>query len=284
MGGKLRPIGLIAGLAGAALTAYALFSLLATASCIPGFSDAGCPAPFLSPFVALPLGIILAAAGSLMGGRMIVLSALFLGIGIAALAVGALGLMPMMPTFPWLFGGMFVLGGLVPLFGGAAMRRLGAAKQAMAMELMRSGTRGIGTIVDVQDTGVSINNNPRIVIRMRIEPLGGGAAVERSKTVLVSRVAIPRAGERYPAFFDPADPDKWIYATAMDASAPAEVRDMFARARAGGGGAPAAPAPAASDDNPVAELARLSELWKTGALSDVEFADAKARLLPRIGA
>ena len=118
---------------------------------------------------------------------------------------------------------------------------------------------------------------------MRIEPLDGWAAVERSKTVLVSRVAIPRAGERYPAFFDPADPDKWMYATAMDASAPAEVRDMFARAQAGGGAAPAAAAPAASDDNPVAELTRLSELWKAGALSDTEFADAKARLLPQIG-
>lgn len=283
MGGKLRPIGLITGFAGAGLTGYALFSLLASAGCIPGFKDAACPAPILSPTLALPLGIVLATAGIIMGGRFIVFSALFLAIGLAALAVGALVLMPFMPTFPWFFGGMFVLGGLLPLFGGAVMKRLGAAKQVMAAELMRSGTRGIGTIVDVQDTGVSINNNPRVVIRMRIEPLGGGAAVERSKTVLVSRVAIPRAGERYPAFFDPADPDKWMYATAMDASAPAEVRDMFARAQAGGGAAPAAAAPAASDDNPVAELTRLSELGKAGALSDTEFADAKARLLPQIG-
>jgi hypothetical protein len=230
----------------------------------------------------LPLGIVLAAVGTWTGGGRIVFAALFEAIGLAALAVGALGLMPFMPTFPWIFGIMFCLGGLVPLFGGMALGRMGAAKQAQAMELMRSGTRGIGTIVDVQDTGVSINNNPRIVIRMRIEPVGGGAPVERSKTVLVSRVAIPRAGERYPAFFDPADPDKWMFATAMDDNAPAEVRDLFARAAAGSGGGPAASA--GSDDNAVAELARLSELWKSGALSDAEFADAKARLLPRIGA
>jgi membrane protein implicated in regulation of membrane protease activity len=279
MGGKLRPIGLITGLAGAGLTAYALFTLLASAGCIPGFKDAACPAPFLSPMLALPLGIILATAGMLMGGGMIVFAALFLAIGGAALAVGALGLMPFMPTFPWLFGGMFFAGGLVPLFGGVALKRLGAAKQVQAAELMRSGTRGIGTIIDVSDTGVTINNNPRIVIRMRIEPLDGSAAVERSKSVLVSRVAVPRAGERYPAWFDPADPDKWMYATAMDANAPAEARDMFARAQAAGGGA----APAESAENPVAELTRLSELWKSGALSDSEFADAKARLLPRIG-
>ena len=67
-------------------------------------------------------------------------------LGARVLAVGALGLMPFMPTFPWLFGGMFFVGGLLPLFGGAAMKRLGAAKQVQAAELMRSGTRGIGTV------------------------------------------------------------------------------------------------------------------------------------------
>jgi membrane protein implicated in regulation of membrane protease activity len=280
MGGKLRPIGLITGLAGAGLTAYALFTLLASAGCIPGISDAACPAPILSPMLALPLGIVLAVAGMLMGGGTIVFAPLFLAIGVAALAVGALGLMPFMPAFPWLFGGMFFVGGLLPLFGGMAMKRLGAAKQVQATELMRTGTRGIGTIVDVSDTGVTINNNPRILIRMRIEPLDGSPAVERSKSVLVSRVAVPRAGERYPAWFDPADPGKWMYGTDMEAGAPAEIRDMFARAEAGGA---AAAAPAESNDSPVEELARLSELWKSGALSDTEFADAKARLLPWIG-
>jgi membrane protein implicated in regulation of membrane protease activity len=270
---------MITGLAGACLTGYALFTLLASAGCISALSDTGCTAPVLSPMLALPVGIVLAVIGMLMGGGMIVFAALFLAIGLAALAVGALGLMPFMPSFPWLFGGMFFVGGLLPLFGGVALKRLGAAKQVQAMELMRSGTRGIGTIVEVSDTGVTINNNPRILIRMHIEPLDGSAPVERSKSVLVSRVAVPRAGERYPAWFDPADPDKWMYGTAMEAGAPAEVRDMFARAQASGG----APPPAESD-SPVEELARLSELWKSGALSDSEFADAKARLLPRIGA
>jgi membrane protein implicated in regulation of membrane protease activity len=281
MGGKLRPFALITGLAGACLTGYALFTLLASAGCIPGFKDAACPAPILSPFVALPLGIVLATAGMMMGGGMIVFAALFLAIGLAALAVGALGLMPDMPAFPWLFGGMFFAAGLLPLFGGLAMKRLRAGKQVMAAELMRSGTRGIGTIVEVGDTGVTVNNNPRIRIRMRIEPLDGSAPVERSKTMLVSRVALPRAGDRFPAWFDPADPDKWMYGTDMEPDAPPEIKDLFARAHAGGGSA--TPAPADSDDGPVAELTRLSELWKSGALSDAEFADAKARLLPLIG-
>ena len=114
---------------------------------------------------------------------------------------------------------------------------------------------------------------------MRIAPDDGSAPVERSKKVTVSRVAIPRAGERYPAWFDRADPEKWMYGTGVEDSASAELKDLFARARAGG------PAPSAGPDegDPVAELERLGKLWRSGVLTDAEFAEAKARLLPRIG-
>lgn len=279
MGGRKRALGLIVGLGGAALAGYALFTLLATAGCV---GAAGPPCPDFP--VVLVLGILLAMAGMIMGGGLLVTSALFVAIGGGALAAGLLGRVPGMPNFPWLFGGMFVFFGLLPLFLGAVLRRAGAAKQAMAMELMQRGAKGIGTIVEVGDTGMTINENPRIVIRMRIEPVDGSAAVERSKKVTVSRVAVPRVGERYPAWFDRADPDKWMFATAMDESAPAEVKEMFARARAG----PSTPlgtgaATDRTESGPVEELARLTELWKDGALTEAEFADAKARLLPRIG-
>ena len=273
MGGGKRTLGLIVGLSGAALTGYAMFTLMSSGVCV-GARVGSC-----SHFpVHLVLGILLAMAGMFMGGGFLVNAALFLAIGGGALAVGALGLMPTMPNFPWLFGGTFFVLGLLLLFGRFALRRAGAAKQAMAVELVRSGARGIGTIVEVGDTGMTVNENPRIVIRMRIEPLDGSPAVERSKTVTVSRVALPRAGERYPAWFDRADPEKWMFATDMDESAPAEVKEMFARAAAGAGGAADGP-----EDSPVEELARLTELWQQGALTDAEFADAKARLLPRIG-
>jgi hypothetical protein len=272
MGEKRR----IVGLSGAALVGYGLFSLLSVAACV-GTGPGSCAVPGFP--VAIVLGIVLAVAGMVMGGGFLVFSALFLAIGGSALMVGALGLMPMMPVFPWLFGGLFVLGGLVPLFAGFVGGRLVAAKQKMAAELMRGGVKGIGTIVEVRDTGTTINDNPRIVIRMRIAPDDGSAPVERSKKAIVSRVAIPRAGERYPAWFDRADPDKWMFGTDMDETAPAEVKEMFARAKAGGDGAAADGA----GSSPVVELAALTRLWKDGALTDAEFADAKARLLPRIG-
>jgi len=174
----------------------------------------------------------------------------------------------------------------VPLFGGLALRRLGAHRMMMAGELMSGGTRAIGTIVQVTDTGMTINDNPRVTVRMRVAPLDGSPPVERTKTVTVSRVAIPRAGERFPVWFDRADPDKWMWGTDMQAGAPAEIREMFALARDGSGdgdGAAADDDGADGADGPVEELARLSRLWKDGALTDREFADAKARLLPRIG-
>jgi hypothetical protein len=74
-----------------------------------------------------------------------------------------------------------------------------------------------------------------------------------------------------------------MFATAMDETAPAEIREMFARARAAGPDDADAGDAGHSGEGPVGELARLTELWRDGALSDAEFADAKARLLPRIG-
>jgi len=282
-----RPKGLIVGLAGCALLGWALFSAFTAADCVAdaarraaiGASE-GCSSDgpgWLA--LAIPGGIILAIAGIFMGGGPVIFAGIFLSIGLSALIPNSLGLMPDMQLFGWLFGGIFFVCGLLPFIGGALLGKSFLAKQKLAAELMQKGTKGIGTIVEVRDTGTTINDDPKVVIRMRIAPLDGSGPVERSKTVAVPRIAIPRAGERYPAWFDYNDPDKWMFGTGMDESAPAEVKEMFARARAAGGD---------EDDNraepsPVEELARLSVLWKDGALTDREFADAKARLLPRIG-
>jgi hypothetical protein len=288
MNGRRRPLGLIVGLLGCALTGYGLFTILASAGCASTLNPECMDG--LNNIWMLPVGIIAAMAGMFMGGGYLVFGGLFLSIGVGALTVGILGMMPDMPGFPWLFGGLFAASAFIPFFLSIFMKRQAAAKQVMAAELMQSGVKGVGTIVGVTDTGITINNNPRITIRMRIEPLDGSAAVERLKTVTVSRVQIPQAGSRYPAWFDRNDPDKWMYGTDMDASAAsAEVKDMFARAAAppppAGAkfGADGGLAAAGGDDSPVEELAGLTRLWKSGALTDSEFADAKARLLEKIG-
>lgn len=283
MSEKRRIAGLLVGLVGAGLMGWALFSIFTSPECLASAAatgGGGCSSN-PPPSVALGIagGIILATIGMLMGGGMLVFSALFLAIGLAALVPTALGMMPAMETFGWLFGGAFLFFGLLPVLGGLALGRMGAKKQAMAGDLYHRGVKAIGTIVEVGDTGMTINDNPRVTVRMRVAPLDGSPPIERSKTVTVSRVAIPRAGDRHPVWFDRMDPDKWMFATDMDETAPAEVKDLFARAAAGADGAAAS----RPEDGAVEELARLAELWKEGALTDAEFAEAKAKLLSRIG-
>ena len=75
---------------------------------------------------------------------------------------------------------------------------------------------------------------------------------------------MPRPGERYPAWFDRNDPEKWMFGTDMDASqASAEVKDLFARAAAGGPSAPlvtGGPHPVGdAEPGPVEELESLTE-------------------------
>ena len=276
-------IGLVVGLAGCALMGWALFSIFTSADCLAqaAAGSSGCATnPQGGVMVALIAGFILPVIGMLTGGGAIVFSAMFVSIGLAALVPTMLGMMPNMELFGWLFGGIFFVCGLLPVLGLVLVGRAGARKMEMAGDLMRAGTKAVGTIVEVRDTGMTINDNPRVAIRMRVAPLDGSAPVERTKTVTVSRVAIPRAGDRFPVWYDRDDPEKWMYGTDMQANAPAEVKEMFARARDAGGADGAA---AGEDDSAVGELAKLTEMWKDGALTDREFADAKARLLPRIG-
>jgi len=268
--------GLLIGGAGALYMGWFIYALLSSAGC----TGPDCPGVSNLSALGLPVGLILVLVGAFTGGGFLVTPATMLAVGAGALAAGAIHGMPDMPAFPWWFGGMMVAFGLAPFVAALFLRRSLARKQVMAGELMRSGVKGIGTIVAVEDTGVTINDNPRVVIRMRIEPVDGSAGVERSKKVTVSRVGVPRPGERYPAWFDRADPGKWMYGTDVEDHASAEVKALFAMARNGGPARDEAVPEAASA---VGELARLSLLWREGALTDAEFAAAKARLLPRIG-
>ena len=163
-------------------------------------------------------------------------------------------------------------------------------KKKKAADLFQNGARGIGTVLRVHDTGMTVNDNPRIRMEFRIEPLDGGAPFDAEKTKTVSRVEIPRAGDRYPIFYDPADLTSWAYATVNDDQGRAQIRQMFgpqAESITGMGGSPfaAAPAPApaaAPAADPVERLRKLDELRSSGILSDAEFEQKKAEILAQI--
>ncbi len=157
-------------------------------------------------------------------------------------------------------------------------------KKKRAANLMESGLKGVGTVMNVQDTGTTINENPRVVITFSIAPLDGSAAFEGRKKATVSRTAIPQAGQRYPIWFDAEDPTEFAYAT-IDGGAEARQQivaifgDAFGPDGAGVGqvAVVAAPAPAAPD--PIDQLAKLDQMRQSGALSEEEFAAQKQRVL-----
>ena len=151
-------------------------------------------------------------------------------------------------------------------------------KKKKAEQLFETGSKGVGTVLQVQDTGMTINDNPRVQMVFRVEPLDGTPAFDAQKTTTVSRVEIPRQGDRYPIWYDPSDPSNtWAYATVADDNGRATMRQLFGEAAntfVGMGGAPPAAAP-----DPMEQLERLAALHQQGALTDEEFAAQKAKLL-----
>ncbi|MFI5121815.1 MAG: SHOCT domain-containing protein [Vicinamibacteria bacterium] len=157
------------------------------------------------------------------------------------------------------------------------------SKKKQAAELFESGAKGAGTVVSVQDTGMTVNDNPRVKMVFRVEPLDGSPPFDAQKTTTVSRVEIPRQGDRYPVWYDPAEPaGTWAYATIADDNGRTTMRQLFGDVAETfvGMNAPAAPAPAAAGgQDTIEQIKQLADLHSQGILSDEEFAAQKAKLL-----
>jgi Short C-terminal domain len=162
-------------------------------------------------------------------------------------------------------------------------------KMEQAQRLLAEGARGVGTLIEVQDTGMTVNDNPRVKLVLSIQPLDGSAAFTGEKTAMVSRVRIPQVGARYPAFYDRNDPSVFMFVDGVsDEEGRRNIVSMFGDAfgpDAAGIGMPAvaASAPAAEPAfDPLAQLAKLGELHAGGVLTDEEFAAKKAELLKEV--
>jgi hypothetical protein len=150
------------------------------------------------------------------------------------------------------------------------------------MELMASGKRCSGEVVSVEDTGITINDNPRVKITVRAEP-PGEPPFTIVKNATVSRVSIPRRGDRCTVFYDPADrenrngitfdpvPGVTTAVTGMSASATPGPDYTLPYAR-----------PGEEDDDALEKIERLGELRDTGLISQAEFDDQKRRLLGEV--
>jgi hypothetical protein len=71
--------------------------------------------------------------------------------------------------------------------------------------LKAHGVEAEATILAVSDTGVTLNKNPYVRLRLRVEPMGM-PVYETEAKAMVSRVMIPRPGDGVRVKFDPNKP------------------------------------------------------------------------------
>lgn len=148
----------------------------------------------------------------------------------------------------------------IPLgIGGLLFMATRRRKSAVARRLLAEGVHTTGRVVAVRDTGVTINNNPRIAMGVEVRTPDGVKRLEKTSTV--SRLTIPREGDEVQVWYDREDPES--FALGLPAERP-----------------PAPPADQASSTETLTDtLERLVRLHTDGALTDAEFQAAKARAL-----
>lgn len=76
----------------------------------------------------------------------------------------------------------------------------------LKQRLTKEGVRASVTIISVEDTQVTANKNPRV--RITVDVFGEQASFD----LTVSRIAIPRPGDRIEILYDPNDYKKAVYA------------------------------------------------------------------------
>lgn len=260
---------------------WGLYHVVRTGSCASGgpyVSARPCPPGTASYILSLVGGIfggmigiaIYAARGP--GGRpspiglgQIMWSLLFvtipLSVGIAAYGPASKGESGA-HTLAIIFALIFIPMGLAPL----ALGRRGKRSQARMAQLAEHGRRCPGRVLSVDDTGVTINNNPRVRMTVRAEP-PGEPPFDLVKTATVSRVQIPRPGDRCTVFYDPADRQSKNGITFDPVP-----------------GSPPAPAQGVphEDGDPLEKIAKLGRLRDQGLVTAEEFEQQKQRLLKEI--
>lgn len=266
-----RPVPGLVGIAGLVLYGWGLSNLIQIGSCSSPPSDGlpACPPGSEKFFFAVFAGLFVAIPAVVAGGGTLLFAGIFLTTGLSAIAAGRAEGSAVPGLFTLLFGGSFLAVPLL-LFAGAVVMGL---KRRKVARLVETGIEAIGTVLSVEDTGVTVNMNPRLRMRFRVEPVSGfPPPFEAEKTATVPRIALPRPGDRYPVWIDPADHTRWAFGSgAPDSTATPAMRRLFDLAREGA--RPRLPAP----DVPIPgeTVSRLDDLNRQrldGRLTDQEFA------------
>ena len=71
--------------------------------------------------------------------------------------------------------------------------------------IAQSGMDATAEVLSIQDTGSMINNNPLVVLQLKVQP-AMGAEFSTTAQAMVSKIAIPRVGDKIKIKYNPADP------------------------------------------------------------------------------
>ena len=127
-------------------------------------------------------------------------------------------------------------------------------------------------MLSVDDTGVTVNDNPRVKITVLAEPVGA-PTFQVVKTVTVSRLSIPRQGDPVAVFYIPGEPPEKA-GISFDAEALRLVGPHSRTRRP-----PRSRRAFAPPADRLAQLQKLADLRATGVLTQEEFEREKARIL-----
>src|SRR5204862_1150995 len=80
-------------------------------------------------------------------------------------------------------------------------------KQAQAQNLVATGAKARAMILKVQPTGMIVNEiNIRCLVDFQLTPLVGGAPFQGQKKMMINQTAMPRVGDVWPCWYNPANP------------------------------------------------------------------------------
>ncbi|HEV2889398.1 MAG TPA: hypothetical protein VGX28_03405 [Frankiaceae bacterium] len=263
-----RLFGSLVGIVSGWAVGTAIYHMLLTGSCStpPGPGEVACPPEMIQHALYMTGGIIGGIVGTALGGSWLAFGALFTGIGLGGVLAGLQPVEQGGQRWFIFFGACFLL---TPAIGIVSLPFVGL-RRMRARQLMENGMQGVGTLLSIEGTGMLINNNPRVRMRFRIDPVGEVMApFEATKTATVNRFDVPKVGDSYPVWFDRDDPQDFVFATGQGAAASASQSPLRRIVEAAKQGAQPTAMPSM---DVVRELNTLNELRLTGKISADEFA------------
>ena len=110
-----------------------------------------------------------------------------------------------------------ITGGLTKAFMGkdfvndmnGAMNQGQAALDGLQQQqwLAQNGLDATADVVMVTDTGATVNMNPVVLLQMKVTP-AAGAPFDLTTQTMVSRIAVPRSGDKIKIKYNPANPQQ----------------------------------------------------------------------------